>query len=317
MDKVLSAIFSASFLFSVIRITTPLMFGAMGALICKQGGVLHIAFEATMLFAAFFGMAASAFAHSLWVALLAGIAGGVIIMLLLGYFTLMLDANVVLTGIALNTLASGGTVFLMYLLCGEKGTSNALQSMTFPNVEIPLLKDIPFLGEVLSGHNILTYVAFILPIFVYILVFKTPLGLRMRTVGESPNAASSVGINVNRTKFITLAIGGAVTSLGGLYMSMGYLSWFARDMIAGRGFMAIAAQNLGNAAVLPTFVTSIGFGMANALAITLQTLSLPAEIFQALPYAVTLIGLAAYSSSLKKDAKGPKAPRGKKRAKAS
>ena len=94
MDKVLSAIFSASFLFSVIRITTPLMFGAMGALICKQGGVLHIAFEATMLFAAFFGMAASAFAHSLWVALLAGIAGGVIIMLLLGYFTLMLDANV-------------------------------------------------------------------------------------------------------------------------------------------------------------------------------------------------------------------------------
>ncbi|MBR1821045.1 MAG: ABC transporter permease [Clostridia bacterium] len=306
MDKVLNAIFSASFLFSVIRITTPLMFGAMGALICKQGGVLHIAFEATMLFAAFFGMAASAFTNSLWLALLAGVAGGVLTMLLLGYFTLMLDANVVLTGIALNTLASGGTVFLMYLLCGEKGTSNALQSLTFPNVDIPILKDIPFLGEVLSGHNVLTYVAFILPIFVYILVFKTPLGLRMRTVGESPNAASSVGLNVNRIKFITLAIGGAVTSLGGLYMSMGYLSWFARDMIAGRGFMAIAAQNLGNAAVLPTFITSIGFGIANALAITLQTLSLPAEIFQALPYAVTLIGLAAYSSSLKKGYAGRK-----------
>ena len=131
----------------------------------------------------------------------------------------------------------------------------------------------------------------------YILIFKTPLGLRIRTVGENENAAASVGINVNRTKYITLAIGGAVTSLGGIFMSMGYLSWFARDMIAGRGFMAIAAQNLGNAAVLPTFVTSVLFGVANALAVTLQTLNLPAEIFMALPYVVTLIGLAAYSNS--------------------
>lgn len=106
-----------------------------------------------------------------------------------------------------------------------------------------------------------------------------------------------------RTKFITLIIGGAVTALGGVFMSMGYLSWFARDMVAGRGFMAIAAQNLGNASVLPTFVTSIGFGLANALAVTLQTLSLPAEIFQALPYVVTLVGLAVYSSSLRRKQK--------------
>lgn len=303
MGNALDAIFSASFLFSVIRITTPLLFGAMGALICKQGGVLHIAFEASMLVAGFFGMAASAYTQSLWIGLICGLAGGVIIMLLLGYFTLMLDANVVLTGIALNTLASGGTVFLMYLLCGEKGTSNALPSLTFPTVDIPLLKDIPLIGQIFSGHNILTYAAFILPVFVYILIFKTPLGLRIRTVGENPDAAASVGINVTKTKFITLIIGGAVTALGGIYMPMGYLSWFARDMVAGRGFMAIAAQNLGNALVGPTYLTSVGFGVANALAITLQTSSLPAEIFQALPYAVTLIGLAAYSSSASKDKK--------------
>lgn len=223
----INAEFIASFLYSVIRITTPLLFGAMGALICKQGGVLHIAFEACMLFAAFFGMAASAFTQSLWVGLLAGMGGGVLLMLALGYFTYKLDANITLTGIALNTLASGGTVFLMYLMCGEKGASTSLPSLVFPNIDIPLIKDIPLLGQVLSGHNILTYVAFILPIFVYILIFKTPLGLRIRTVGENENAAASVGINVNRTKYITLAIGGAVTSLGGIFMSMGYLSWFA------------------------------------------------------------------------------------------
>ena len=125
----INAEFIASFLYSVIRITTPLLFGAMGALICKQGGVLHIAFEACMLFAAFFGMAASAFTQSLWVGLLAGMAGGVLLMLALGYFTYKLDANITLTGIALNTLASGGTVFLMYLMCGEKGAS---PTSTFP-----------------------------------------------------------------------------------------------------------------------------------------------------------------------------------------
>lgn len=299
-SNVIKAILSADFLYSVIRITTPLMFGAMGALICKRGGVLHIAFEASMLFAAFFGMAASAFTHSLLIGLLAGLLGGIITMVLLGFFNLKLKANVVLTGIALNTLASGGTVFLMYLLCGEKGTSNALPSLVFPELQIPLLKEIPFLGRVLSGHNVLTYLAFILPFGVYWLIFKTPLGLQIRAVGENENAAASVGIDVHRVKFITLIIGGAVTSLGGIFMSMGYLSWFARDMIAGRGFMAIAAQNLGNAAVFPTFMASIGFGVANALAISLQTLNFPAEVFQALPYVVTLIGLAAYSNSLMK-----------------
>ena len=298
MSKIFASIFSANFVYSVIRITTPLMFGSMGALICKRGGVLHIAFEACMLFAAFFGVAASALTQSLWLGLLAGMAGGILVMVLYGYFTIKLNAAQVLTGIALNTLASGGTVFLMYLLCGEKGASNSLPSLVFPNIDIPVLKDIPVLGQALSGHNILTYIAFLLPVFIYIFIFKTPLGLRIRTVGENENAAASVGIHVNRTKFITLIIGGTVTSLGGIFMSMGYLSWFARDMVAGRGFMAIAAQNLGNAGVLPTFITSIGFGLANALAVTLQTLSLPAEIFQALPYVVTLIGLAAYSSSV-------------------
>lgn len=303
MNNLISAIFSANFLYTAIRISTPLLFGAMGALVCKQGGVLHIAFEASMLFAAFFGMAASALTQSLFLGLLAGMAGGILVMVLLGYFNLKLKSNATLTGIALNTLASGGTVFLMYLLCGEKGTSNSLPSLVFPEIDIPIIEEIPVLGTALSGHNILTYIAFILPIFVHWLIFKTPLGLRIRAVGENENAAESVGIKVNKTKFITLIIGGAITSLGGIFMSMGYLSWFARDMIAGRGFMAIAAQNLGNAMVLPTFLTAIGFGIANGLAITLQTLNFPSEVFQALPYVVTLIGLAWYSYSMMEEEK--------------
>ncbi|WRS27774.1 ABC transporter permease [Oscillospiraceae bacterium MB08-C2-2] len=300
MNSVLASIFSADFLFSVIRITTPLLFGALAALVCNRGGVLHIAFEGSMLTAAFCGVVGSAYSQNLFVGLLAGCAGGVGIMLLMGYFNLMLNANRVLTGIALNTFATGGTIFFLYVLCDDKGLSTSLRSLSFPNVELPLIKDIPFLGTVLSGHNVLTYFSFLAVIIVWILVFKTPLGLRIRTVGENPNAAASVGINVIKTQFLTLIIGGLLASLGGIYMSMGYLSWFARDMVAGRGFMAIAAQNLGGAMPLPTFLAAFGFGIANALSNVLQTLNVPAEAVQAIPYVATLIGLAAYSSSQKR-----------------
>ena len=310
MNNILSAIFSADFLFSVIRITTPLLFGALAALICNRGGVLHIAFEGTMLTAAFCGVVGSAYSHNLFVGLLAGCAGGIAIMLLLGYFNLILNANRVLTGIALNTFASGGTVFMLYVLCNDKGLSTSLPSLTFPTVTLPIIRDIPILGTVLSGHNILTYISFLSVIVVWILIFKTPLGLRIRSVGENSKAAASVGINVHKTQFITLAIAGFFASLGGIYMSMGYLSWFARDMLAGRGFMAIAAQNLGGASPLPTLIAALGFGIANALSNVLQTLNVPAESVQALPYVATLIGLAAYSSSMNKQkeltAKGKK-----------
>lgn len=294
MDKILSAILSSSFVFSIIRVSTPLIFGAMAALVCNRGGMLHIAFEGVMLTAAFFGMLGSALSQSVLVGLVCAIAGGVLISLMMGYFNLILNSNRVLTGIALNTFASAGTVFALYLLVQDKGTSNSLPSLTVPMVNIPVIQDIPVLGAIVSGHNLLTYVSFLCVVLVYFLIFRTPLGLRIRSVGENPDAASSVGINVTKIRFTTLAISGVIASLGGAYMSMGYLSWFARDMMAGRGFMAIAAQNLGGAAPIPTLLAALGFGAVNALANVLQTLNMPSEIIQSVPYVATLIGLGFF-----------------------
>lgn len=294
MDKILSAILSSSFVFSIIRVSTPLIFGAMAALICNRGGMLHIAFEGVMLTAAFFGMLGSALSQSVLVGLLCAVIGGVLISLMMGYFNLILNSNRVLTGIALNTFASAGTVFALYLLVQDKGTSNSLPSLTVPMVNIPVIQDIPVLGAIVSGHNLLTYVSFLCVVLVYFLIFRTPLGLRIRSVGENPDAASSVGINVTKIRFTTLAISGVIASLGGAYMSMGYLSWFARDMMAGRGFMAIAAQNLGGAAPIPTLLAALGFGAVNALANVLQTLNMPSEIIQSVPYVATLIGLGFF-----------------------
>lgn len=299
MNNLLSTIFSADFVYSIIRVTTPILFVALAALICNKGGILHIAFEGIMLTAAFCGVVGSAYSQNLFVGLISGILGGVIISLLLGYFNLVLNANIVLTGIALNTFASGGTIFALFILVNDKGLSTSLKSLAFPSVKLPIINNIPLLGDMISNHNLLTYVAFISVIVVYILMYKTALGLRIRTVGENPDAASSVGINVRNVKFVTLIISGILASLGGIYMSMGYLSWFARDMVAGRGFIGIAAQNLGGALPLPTLIAALVFGFANALSNMLQTLNVPAEFVQAIPYIATIIGLVVYSKSQK------------------
>jgi simple sugar transport system permease protein len=211
--------------------------------------------------------------------------------MIFAYFVLVLKSNPVLTGLALNILGSGGTVFLLFALTGEKGTSSSLRSLQVPSWNIPLIKDIPILGEIVSGHNLFTYVAFLTVILVYILIYKTKLGLRIRSVGENPQAAESVGVKVTRTKVIALLLGGLIASLGGMYMSMGYLPFFTRDMMSGRGFIGIAAQNLGGGIPLYTLLSALLFGSAEAVSNVLQSLRLPSEFVQMVPYVVTLVGL--------------------------
>ena len=191
-------------------------------------------------------------------------------------------------------------MFLLSVICGDKGVSTSMASKVVPSVEIPLIKDIPILGEILSGHNVLTYVALLSVVVVYVLVNKSPLGLRIRSVGENPDAAESVGISVVKTRFIALMITGILSGLGGAFMSMGYVSWFARDMAAGRGYIALAAQNLGNATPIGTCLASFLFGIADALSSSLQILSVPAEFIQMIPYVTTVIGLIVYAAYRKK-----------------
>ena len=303
MENLLATIFSPEFGFSVLRVTTPILFAALAAIITNKAGVLNIAYEGIMLWAALLGVIGSALTKSLLVGILCGVLGGVSIALIMSYFTLKLKANIVLTGIALNAFASGGTVFVLYLITKDKGVSNSLQSLTVPNVHLPLIKDIPVIGEIFSGHNLLTYIAFIFVGLIWLFLNKTRLGLRIRAVGENPDAAESVGINVNKIRFLSLVLSGAVASLGGIYMSMGYLPWFTRDMIAGRGFIAIAAQNLGGGNPIPTLFASLAFGVADTLSNILQSLRVPAEFVQAMPYIFTLVGLIIYSDSKRRQAK--------------
>ena len=300
MENILRIICSTEFFYSIFRVTTPILLAALGAMITSRAGVVNIGLEGIMLFSALAGGVTSAWTQSAAVGLLAAILVGVLISALMAYVMLVLRSDITLTGFAVNALGSGCTVFLLYVICNDKGISSSLASKVLPKVNLPLIQDIPFVGKVLSGHNIMTYVAFLLIIVIYWLVNKPPLGLRIRAVGENPHAAESVGIKVTRIQLIAMLISGVLAGMAGAYMSMGYVSWFARDMMAGRGFIALAAQQLGQGTVVGSMLASLAFGAADSLANNLQALRLPSEFVQSIPYAVTIVGLVIYSASKKR-----------------
>ncbi|CAM4499965.1 ABC transporter permease [Paenibacillus typhae] len=309
MNSLLNVIFTTDFAFSLLRVTTPILFAALGALISNRAGIINIGMEGIMLVSALAGVIVSAYTQSAWVGLLGAVLSGTLIAGILAFFTLKFKTHIILGGVAINMFASGGTVFILYLLSGDKGSSTSLASKVLPSVQIPLIKDIPVLGPILSGHHILTYVSILAVLAVYYLLNRTPLGLRIRSVGENPHAAQSVGVSVVKIQYTALLLSGFFASLGGAYMSMGYLSLFTRDMIAGRGWIAIAAESMGRSTTIGTALTSLLFGAADALSNALQVLKIPAELIATLPYVATVIGLLIYAvSETRKKNKKVKSP---------
>ncbi|MBI9044252.1 MAG: ABC transporter permease [Anaerolineaceae bacterium] len=295
VNLVLKGIFSAAFLASILRISAPLILPALGGLITDLAGSTNIALEGIMLFAAFTGVVVSAYTQNLFLGLLGGVLVGVLVSALLAYFHLYLETDVFLAGIAINIMGTGGTIFMLYVLTGDKGNSSSLASLAVPTVTIPLIDKIPFLGEILSGHNIFVYLAFLLTWLTSIFLYKTRLGAHTRAAGENPVAAESVGINVKRTKMIAFLISGVMASLGGLNLSMAYLTIFQREMSAGRGFIALAAVYLGGRKPLGTLIAALLFGTFDALSNQLGSLDIPSQFIQIIPFAATIIALVVYA----------------------
>lgn len=287
--------FIVDFLFMWIRVATPILLASLGAVICERTGVVNLGLDGIMLISALFGVLGSAWGGNLFWGVVAGIGSAVIVSGVFAYFHLVLKANAVLCGTAVNTIAGGLTVFVLQLAAGEKGSSSSLRSFSFPNVDLPVIRHIPVLGDIVSGHNAITYFAFLMVIVISIFLYRTPMGLRMRAVGENPGAASSVGQNVIKIRFLAILLCGALVGLGGMYLSMGYLSMFTRDMVAGRGFIALAACAMGQATPVGALISSMAFSFFDGLSNILQLLQIPSEFVQMLPYGATILGLTIYS----------------------
>jgi len=295
MIQMLSIIFNAEFGYSVLRVTTPILFATLAALISDKAGVMNIALEGIMLISALAGVVFSALTGSAGLGLLGAVVAGGLVGLFLAYCALELKTDIILSGIAINLMASGGTVFALFLIAGDKGISSSLASKVLPKLNIPGVESIPVLGTMLSGHNVLTYVALLSVIAVFIFLYRTPLGLRIRAVGENAGAAASVGIGVTRIQYLALTLSGVMAGFGGAYMSMGYVSWFSKNMTAGRGFIALAAEAMGGATPIGSLLTSLLFGFFDALSNTLQLMKVPSEFVNMIPYAATVIGLVIYT----------------------
>lgn len=297
MSSILATILSVDFAYTTIRVMTPILFAALACMVFTKGGIDSIGTEGIMLMCALAGALGSHFTKNAWGGVLSAMVVGALLACLFGYVTLTLGSEPILAGIALNTLSSGLTIFLVFYTSGEKGSTQSLLSPSVPNAHLPLLRDVPILGPILSGHNMLTYAGLIITLLLFFFLYKTPTGLRIRSVGENEHAARSVGVKVMRYKYIALILAGALAGLGGAFMSLGYVSFFSKEMIAGRGFIGMAAEAMGRGTPVGVLLSSLIFGAADSLSVRLQMLNFPSQIIQTIPYVITIAAISIYSYS--------------------
>lgn len=297
-----SLIFHADFFFSVLRITAPILFATLGAVVSQRAGVTNIGLEGIMMLSALFGSLAACWSGSWEGGLLAAMLVGVCAALGMGACMLRLKTNMILTGIAVNLVGSGGTLFLVKVITSRtqgaaltSTSSLVTKAHQIPVWDVPLIGDIPVLGDILSGHCILTYLAFGLVFLTWAMLYKTALGISIRAVGEAPEAAASAGVQVERVKYGAIAVSGLMAGFGGAYMSMYYTMGWSQDMVAGRGFIALAAQAVGAGEPVASMMAALGFGFAQALGIKASSLGVDSNLVSPIPYLATILGLTAFS----------------------
>ncbi len=275
---------------SMLRYATPLVFGALGGLVAERSGVVNIALEGGILTGAYFAVV-GAEATGTWVGgLLVGILAGVALATILAVFSVTLRCNQIVVGTALNFIALGLTGYLYIDHYGELGTPDNLPSI--PEVTLPI-EHVPVLGGALGQQNLMVWLALASVGVVWLIVFRTALGLRLRSVGENPAAAETVGISVVRTRYLAVMASGGLAAAGGAFLSIGFLHSFTQNMSAGKGFIALAALIFGRWRPFGLLWAALLFGFSSAVAQQLQAFNpSTATLFEALPYVLTLIAVA-------------------------
>jgi general nucleoside transport system permease protein len=286
------AVFVWSSLFAAtLRWATPLTFAAIGGMFSERSGVVNIALEGMMLAGAFFGIwGADRFGSWQWGLVTAMVAGGAFA-LVHAFFSIHLRADQIVSGTAINFLALGVTGYLYIDLYGAEGTPPDVSEI--PDVNLGFIEDVYFLGPIFGQMSLMIWLALATVVLSWVVMFKTPIGLRIRAVGEHPRAADTVGISVYLVRYCCVTVSGILASLGGAYLSIGFVGSFNENMTAGRGFIALAALIFGMWKPFGAFFAALLFGFSSALARSLPEYSEQAALlFETLPYILTLIAVA-------------------------
>lgn len=283
---------------STLTAATPLTLGAMAGIFCERAGVFNIAIEGMMLFGAFVAVAFASLFDSLWVGLLAASVAGGVMAALHAVLSIKYKVDQIISGTVINILAAGATRFLNIRLLEPAGLSTPGY---FGAISVPVLADIPIIGPILFENQPTVFIMLVLLVVANLVIFFTPWGLRMRACGEHPRAADTVGVHVNRTRYIAVIVGGLIAGIGGAYFSLGEVGTFEDGMTRGQGFVALAAMIFGGWNPIGAFLAALLFGFADALQVKMQILQpvipflnvpIPPEWLQTVPYILTIIVLA-------------------------
>ena len=276
-----------SLIASGLRLTTPIAMATMGITLSEASGVIHLAAEGVMLAAALNGVIISHFTGSAWLGLLAALVTGLFFGVIMSVADIRYKANQIIVGFGINFLAAGVTPILLVRIWGNRGRSGEVARL--PTLQSDFIGSIPVIGPILQNQGVVFFVM-ILSVFVLWLIFnRTPLGLRLRMAGEHPAAAATAGVNVNLIRYLAVIVGCGLCGIAGADLSLGQLSLFGRNMTAGRGFVAVAANVVGGWQPLGGFLASLLFGMADALQLRLQGGIIPNHFIQMIPYLLTVL----------------------------
>jgi simple sugar transport system permease protein len=277
---------------TTLQKAVPLTLGAMSGILCERSGVVNIAIEGMMLMGAMVGSLIGSVADNLWIGLICAVLSGALLAWIHGVLSIKYKINQVISGTVINIFSIGMTSYISAKFLQRYQELN--NPGTFPPIKIPILSDIPVIGPILFDNNIFVYAMFFFLIVLHVALFYTRWGLRLRSVGEHPKAADTLGISVFRTRYMAVILGGMMAGFAGAYFTLGSVGRFDEVMTAGRGFISLAAMIFGNWMPFGSFGAALIFGFADSLASKLAILGvrIPSEFLLMAPYIATMIILA-------------------------
>ena len=283
----------------MISSATPLLLSALGGSLTYYAGIFNIAMEGMMLSGAFFAVLGSYYFHSWIIGILTGILGALLMALIFILFSIVLNVDEFVTGVGLNMFSLGLTTYLLRQIFNVKGAFTSPEIVSVPKIHIPLIKDIPFIGPIISGQNLIVWIAVIATILCHYFVFKTQFGLRLRAAGYNKQCLDTSGVSSDRIKAYSLLLCAVLCGLAGAFLSLGYVTLFSENMSAGRGWISLAAIILVSGNPIGIALISVIFGLADGLGLYMQDF-LPSQFTSMLPYIATLVALFIYSMKKKK-----------------
>jgi general nucleoside transport system permease protein len=292
LGDIFHLLFTANLWQATLAAAVLLLLPALGGVISERSGVVNIAMEGMMLTGAFFGVVADLAWHNPWLATLVAIVAGGLMALIHGVVSIRFRADQIVSGIAINIFAAGLTVFLVNRIYGLQDIGHVGQSELLPNLKVPVLDQIPFIGQVVFQQNVVVYAALILLVLVHVVLFRTRLGLRIRAVGEHPQAADTAGINVFAIRYGAVITSGLLSGFAGAFLAIGVSNTFVPNMTDGRGYIALAAMIFGKWTPFGAFVACLIFGLGEAIYANNSTIHASQYLLSMLPYIITLVVLA-------------------------